>query len=48
MVEDNQMFLTKAGTVSVIVTVSLSVSVTVIVSVHDMSCQMLKLILGTC
>ena len=37
-----------AVTVSVMVTVSLSVSVTVTVPVHDMSCQMLKLILGTC
>ena len=38
--------LEPAVTVSVMVTVSLSVSVTA--SVHDMSCQMLKLILGTC
>ena len=39
-----------AVTVSLMVTVSLSVyvTVTVTVSVHDMSCQMLKVILGTC
>ena len=41
------MFLTKAGTVSVMVTVSLSVSVTVAVSVHDMSWQMLKFLLSS-